>query len=100
MSILDKHPAPWTWGIWAEILDVNKLRVIHAEHGDDDPELITSGEGAKRLILAAPELLAALRGCYAALRRHTMTHEGRADVEARAEWERAESLIARIEGGE
>jgi hypothetical protein len=117
VSILDKHPAPWAIKAKSEetgetgycegkfVFDGNGVYVAGGEvvefdsGGEVEAGVEFTDDGVKRLILAAPELLAALRGCYAVLRRHTMTHAGRSDVEARKEWERAEALIARIDGG-
>ena len=77
MSILDKHPAPWTFdGDTYDFVDSNG----HAVHPAK----------AKRLILAAPELLAVVKAFVA-------------NPAGGASWAKAvqdgADLIARIEGG-
>jgi hypothetical protein len=83
VSILDKHPAPWTMETkrdeGAKAGDVFNANGVHVVLGIES----FWDEGAKRLILAAPELLAALK---------RVEEYGRLDEDARA-------LIARIEGG-
>lgn len=67
MSILDKHPSPWRQ---SEPLPEDNGRPQLLFDGNDDPvvgvyhceqPLWIADEGTKRLILAAPELLAALK---------------------------------------
>jgi hypothetical protein len=58
MSIVNKHPAPWTpmrHGPECTAYDANGVLVC--EIGDGEPDR----EDLQRLILAAPELLAALK---------------------------------------
>jgi hypothetical protein len=82
VSIIDKHPAPWkeTNG---GITDARKHTVGAVFNVQGNLEL-------KRLILAAPEMLAALKACV----EHLVSEDRKgANVVSNAE-----SLIARIEG--
>lgn len=94
MSIFDKHPAPWTippksdeGAIAGDVFDANGMQVIFGVEAFCD-------DHSKRLVLAAPELLAALKD----------VHDDCPDTKDEATWKserRAEALalISRIEGG-
>ena len=70
-----KHPGPWKYD-FGDIYDANNEHVGH---------FVDSG-GVRSLILAAPELLEALKRCHARLGDHCDEQPG------------VEALIARIEG--
>lgn len=92
-SILDKHPATWTpmrHGPECTAYDANGVLV--AEIGDGE----AGREDLQRLILAAPELLAALKDCV----RFVPNTGGPGPLgEAKDAYDAANALIARIEGG-
>lgn len=94
MSILYKHPVPWTCvddgaGDVLHFLDAGGAAVIESS-GDDGGSWICVDDDVKRLILAAPELLAALKmACE-------YYHGSDGDIDLR---EKHKALIARIEGG-
>lgn len=99
MSILDKHPAPWRHREeFGDILDANGEIVATAENGCG-----LNLMAAYRLILAAPELLAALNACPWLPRNETRLPNGMivpGDYKKTSAWlDAAEALIARIEGG-
>lgn len=95
-SILDKHPAPWTQST-PQSCDSGRPQCLCDANGDAvvsvyrcEQPLEFPDEETKRLILAAPELLAALK-CQVLARRD----EGTESAGLRG----AEALIARVEGG-
>jgi hypothetical protein len=97
IAFLDKHPAPWirgTGGIHPEeavaiFCPASDSDVLSMATEDEDATLMFEDEAVERLILAAPELLAALKESVndAAL---GIVDEGRM-----LRWS---DLIARIEG--
>lgn len=100
MSILDKHPAPWRHEC-GEILNAKRedtdepwRNVVSKQVWDIDPDALP-------LILAAPELLAALKACpVRALDGMVASpmHPTKSQYQMLAEWdELVGSLIARIE---
>lgn len=105
MSILDKHPAPWKYAspqpYDMAVVDRAGATVLA---GLFNPRTEVSGIAfatpeAKRLILAAPELLAALKETCAG---YSSEWHDRSDGTGRKyprELRAAEKLIARIEGG-
>lgn len=92
MSVLDRHPGPWRLGSpqpgSTMVIDSAGVELVK---GTTDPiseveDLRFASPEVERIILAAPELLAALKGIVAIADRDTVPF-----VAARA-------IIARIEG--
>ena len=88
MTILDKHPAPWTY-------EDDKFR--------DANGVGLTGPAPMRLILAAPELLAHQRRCPVWLGDGMVCsalHPTKSRDDMLKEWlMEGEALIARVEGG-
>ena len=103
MAILDKHPAPWMIAVPKESTGYCAGKTIVDAHGGHiaGGEVVETDEGGEieagveitlegapgRLLLAAPELLAALKGVILEADRNTDRFMA------------AKALIARIEGG-
>lgn len=117
MSILDKHPWPWTIARETKVVDGDRVdpgdvvdsngHVVvfgngnkpFSESKDGDNDLFTT-DLAERLILAAPELLAALKEIRDS---HARAFEGYPDA-MDLNWDawraKADAIIDRIEKGE
>lgn len=111
MDILSKHPAPWSMEEFScapprpyLIVDAHGVTVLHA-HPDRREIVFSDGPdgSVRRLILAAPELLAALKDCLAA----TFKIDAGGTIRDCIEWGdrtipdpriKAQALISRIEG--
>ena len=92
MSILDKYPPPWTEN-GDDVIAANGEKVIRT-YGDVGLDWLAYDD-TKPLVLAAPELLAALRALYEAA--DMMVDEMRFGFVPPKAIDEARALIARIE---
>lgn len=99
MNILDKYPAPWRYDdvqpCWnGHVVSATENVIIYAEPiGESNSRVIFENKAVQRLILAAPELLAALKNAVDDCPNTKDVSNWRSEQKAEAM-----TLIARIEG--